>query len=69
MATRKLKSEGLMMKPNYSKVKKNKKINQIKVPYTYVNGTFIGIYYCEYYSLAAKYLSASSAAIHPYLQR
>jgi hypothetical protein len=28
-------------------------------------GLFIEIYYCEYYSLAAKYLSASSAAIHP----
>jgi hypothetical protein len=42
------------MKPNYSKSKI--KSIQIKVPYTYVNGTFIGIYYCEYYSLAAKYL-------------
>jgi hypothetical protein len=27
-------------------------------------GLLLGIYY-EYYSLAAKYLSASSAAIHP----
>jgi hypothetical protein len=41
MATRKLKSEGLMMKPNYKKSKiKNHSIK--KVPYTYVNGTFIG---------------------------
>jgi hypothetical protein len=39
MAT-KLKSEGLMMKPNYSKSKIKKSIQ--KVPYTYVNGTFIG---------------------------
>jgi hypothetical protein len=61
MATRKLKSgfddEAKLLK---SKIKSI----QIKV-HILVNGTFFGIYYCEYYSLAAKYLSASSAAIHP----